>query len=80
MYITIYAVIWDAIKAAAEADVDTCRIILDSAGVKVASEDMTIMYDERGYRYQIPNFALSDPTNISREGSITKRLSFRGSQ
>lgn len=42
------AVIWDALKAACEADLETARTILDSAGVIVAAADMSICYDERG--------------------------------
>lgn len=42
------AVIWDALRAACEADPDTARVILDSAGVIVAAADMTVVYDERG--------------------------------
>ena len=40
--------IWDALKAACEADLQTARVILDSAGVVVASDDMSVCYDERG--------------------------------
>lgn len=42
------AVIWDALKAAAASDVVTAKVILDSAGVVVSIEDMTVCYDERG--------------------------------
>lgn len=42
------AVIWDALKAAAASDVATAKVILDSAGVVVSTEDMTVCYDERG--------------------------------
>jgi hypothetical protein len=44
------AVIWDALKAACEADMDTAKLIIESAGIIVASKDMTICYDERGVR------------------------------
>lgn len=42
------AVIWDALKAACEADQETCKLIIESAGIIVAAPDMTICYDERG--------------------------------
>jgi hypothetical protein len=42
------AVIWDALKAATDADIDTVRIIIESAGIVVARPDMTLCYDERG--------------------------------
>ncbi len=40
--------IWDALKAACESDLQTAKLILDSAGVVVASDDMSVCYDERG--------------------------------
>lgn len=59
------AVIWDAIKAACEAeDMATTRLILETAGVIVARADMTVMYDERGARYALPKYVLCDPTNV----------------
>lgn len=42
------AVIWDALKAAAEADLATAQLICDSAGIIISSSDMTTCYDERG--------------------------------
>lgn len=42
------AVIWDALRAACDADVATARTILDSAGVIVAAPDMSVCYDEQG--------------------------------
>jgi hypothetical protein len=41
-------VIWQALKAAAEADQHTSKLILETAGVVVAADDMTVCYDERG--------------------------------
>ncbi|KAH0448576.1 hypothetical protein IEQ34_022376 [Dendrobium chrysotoxum] len=40
--------IWDALRAAAEADINLAQAILDSAGVILANADMTLVYDERG--------------------------------
>lgn len=40
--------IWDALRAAAEADLTLGQAIVDSAGVIVQSADLTICYDERG--------------------------------
>lgn len=42
------AEIWDALKAAVEADVNLAQVIVDSAGIIVQSEDLSICYDERG--------------------------------
>lgn len=62
------AVIWDAIKAACEADdMATTRLILETAGVIVAKPDLTVMYDERGVRYVLPKYVLSDPNNLVKE-------------
>lgn len=62
------AVIWDAIKAACEADdMATTRLILETAGVIVAKPDLTVMYDERGVRYALPKYVLSNPTNLVKE-------------
>ncbi|XP_011629384.1 ubiquitin domain-containing protein 1 [Amborella trichopoda] len=39
--------IWDALRAAAEADMSLAQAIVDSAGVIVTSADMSTCYDER---------------------------------
>lgn len=66
-------VIWDALKAACEAhDPETMQLILDSAGVIVATEDMSTCYDERGARYQLPNYVLSRPVNLVRTSTSGK--------
>ena len=35
----------------------------------MAAPDMTICYDERGRKYEIPRYVVSDPSNLAREGS-----------
>ena len=42
------AVIWDALKAACEADHVTAKAIIESAGIIVRKADMTVCYDELG--------------------------------
>ncbi|RWW49624.1 hypothetical protein BHE74_00044183 [Ensete ventricosum] len=42
------AEIWDALRAAAEADLDLAQAIVDSAGIIISNADMTLCYDERG--------------------------------
>ncbi|KAF3451133.1 hypothetical protein FNV43_RR07223 [Rhamnella rubrinervis] len=59
--------IWDALRAAAEADLKLAQAIVDSAGVIVQSADLTICYDERGARYELPNYVLSEPTNLIKD-------------
>ncbi|KAI6705472.1 hypothetical protein NL676_008434 [Syzygium grande] len=39
---------WDALHAAAEADLTLAQAIVDSAGVIVQRADLTVCYDERG--------------------------------
>jgi len=63
-------VIWDALKAAVEADLPTACLIVESAGIIVAEEDMSVCYDERGSRYDLPVFVLSDPDNLAAVESI----------
>lgn len=43
--------IWDALRAAAEADLSLAQAIVDSAGVIVQNADLTVCYDERGYYF-----------------------------
>lgn len=61
--------IWDALRAACEADAETARAIIESAGVAVAAPDMTVLYDERGAKYSLPKFVLADPSNLIRGAS-----------
>ncbi|KAK9199152.1 hypothetical protein WN944_014340 [Citrus x changshan-huyou] len=65
--------IWDALRAAAEADLSLAQAIVDSAGVIVQSADLTICYDERGAKYELPKYVLSEPTNLIREVSFGYR-------
>ncbi|KAM3332320.1 hypothetical protein ACQJBY_027872 [Aegilops geniculata] len=59
--------IWDALRAAAEADLSLAQTIVDSAGIIVSNSDMTLCYDERGAKYELPKYVLSEPTNLIRE-------------
>ncbi|OMO74705.1 hypothetical protein CCACVL1_16508 [Corchorus capsularis] len=59
--------IWDALRAASEADLTLAQAIVDSAGVIVQNADLTICYDERGAKYELPKYVLSEPTNIIRD-------------
>lgn len=42
------AVIWDALKAACESDLQTAQLIVNSAGVIVTVPDLSTCFDERG--------------------------------
>ncbi|KAM7252054.1 hypothetical protein ACFE04_023937 [Oxalis oulophora] len=59
--------IWDALRAAAEADLTLAQAIVDSAGVIVQSADLMICYDERGAKYELPKYVLSEPTNVIKD-------------
>ncbi|CAA7013859.1 unnamed protein product [Microthlaspi erraticum] len=59
--------IWDALRAAAEADISLAQAIVDSAGVIVQDTDLTTCYDERGAKYELPKYVLSEPTNLVEE-------------
>jgi Ubiquitin-binding domain len=40
--------IWDALKAATEADLSLAQAIIDSAGIIVSNPDLSICYDALG--------------------------------
>ncbi|KAJ6423491.1 hypothetical protein OIU84_024449 [Salix udensis] len=46
--------IWDALQAAAEAELALAQAIVDSAGVIIQNADLTVCYDERGAKYELP--------------------------
>ncbi len=54
-----FTVIWDALKAACEADLQTASLIVNSAGIIVTVQDMSTCFDERGQ-----NFTLADVASI----------------
>ena len=56
--------IWDALKAACGADIETAHLICDAACVLVPGPDLRMAYDERGALYELPPFVLSPPTNL----------------
>eukprot|EP00270_Netrium_digitus_P017114 TRINITY_DN6233_c0_g1_i1.p1 TRINITY_DN6233_c0_g1~~TRINITY_DN6233_c0_g1_i1.p1 ORF type:complete len:117 (-),score=36.80 TRINITY_DN6233_c0_g1_i1:309-659(-) len=56
--------IWDALKAATEADPGLAQLIIESAAIIVTSDDLSVCYDERGAKYELPNYILSEPTNL----------------
>ena len=44
----VCAEIWDALRAATDADLTLAQTIVDSAGIIVSNPDLTLCYDERG--------------------------------
>ncbi|KAH7657736.1 hypothetical protein IHE45_17G040900 [Dioscorea alata] len=59
--------IWDALRVAADSELSLAQTIIDSAGIIVSSADMTTCYDERGAKYELPKYVLSEPTNLIRD-------------
>ena len=46
-------------------DLPTAQAVLDSAGITIPSGDLGLgCYDELGHRFVIPEFVLSEPSNI----------------
>ena len=66
--------IWDVLKAAVEAeDIHTARLFVESAGIIVVTPDMTCVFDERGAKYDIPRWVISDPTNVVGGAGTSRR-------
>lgn len=64
-----WAEIWDALRAAAEADIHLAQAIVDSAGIIVQSEDLSTCYDERGTSSNVYlHFILPSPFGFLRGG------------
>eukprot|EP01116_Phalansterium_solitarium_P000185 TRINITY_DN10102_c0_g1_i1.p3 TRINITY_DN10102_c0_g1~~TRINITY_DN10102_c0_g1_i1.p3 ORF type:complete len:135 (-),score=2.42 TRINITY_DN10102_c0_g1_i1:291-695(-) len=61
-------VIWETLKAATETDDDElCMAILDAAGIVPERGCMSVCYDPKGARYELPNYVLRPPSNLSSE-------------
>merc|ERR1711977_104458 len=59
-------VIWEALKVAV-ADLESAKVILEAADVIIAEPDLSVVYDQKGRKYEIPIFCLSEPINLIRE-------------
>jgi len=63
-------VTWDTLKAVVEAvlnkDIELAHTIAQSAGLVVqANGQLTQVYDPLGELYKLPQYVLSDPTNVA---------------
>ena len=61
---------WNSLRVAVELshqnDLGNAQAVLDSAGITIPSGDLGQgCYDELGHRFVIPEFVLSDPSNIT---------------
>ena len=63
------AEIWDVLKAAvasaSSGDIETARLFVESAGCIVATPHLTVVFDERGAKYDIPRWVLATPANVA---------------
>lgn len=59
--------IWDALRVASESEVSHAQAVVESAGIIVSNADLTLCYDERGAKYELPKYVLSEPTNLIRD-------------
>ncbi|KAF6158332.1 hypothetical protein GIB67_022412 [Kingdonia uniflora] len=66
--------IWDALRAAAENDVTLAQAFIDSAGIIVASTDLTTCYDERGAKYELPKYVLNSKGNGTKRSSERRKI------
>lgn len=60
---------WNSLRVAVELshqhDLSTAQAVLDSAGITIPTGDLGQgCYDERGHRFVVPEFVLSEPSNI----------------
>lgn len=74
-------VVWETLEGVANADMEMKHVFIDSAGLIVGSDDLTVFYDQKGmsllihfmlvftkgYRYELPRYVLSEPLNLIRE-------------
>ena len=67
--------IWDTIKAASETDLEGAVLMFEAAGVIVANETMTHLYDETGILYVIPPYVYSEPVNVVRTAGPLRNTS-----
>ena len=59
------AVIWDALKVAVSAeDVQSAKLILEAADVIIGEPDLSVCYDQKGRKYELPVYVLSEPINL----------------
>jgi hypothetical protein len=68
---------WNSIRVAVELshqnDLTTAQAVLDSAGITIPSGDIGQgCYDELGHRFVVPEFVLSEPSNILNDEAKSK--------
>ncbi|GKD94755.1 ubiquitin domain-containing protein 1-like protein [Tanacetum coccineum] len=59
--------IWDALRRATESELHIAQSIIDSHGIVLHCPDMTVCLDNKGTRYELPLYVLSEPVNLIQE-------------
>nr|GEY24230.1 hypothetical protein [Tanacetum cinerariifolium] len=59
--------IWDTLRQATESELHIAQSIFDSHGIVLHCPDMTICLDNKGARYELPLYVLSEPVNVIQE-------------
>ena len=60
-------------------DLDTARLLVDSAGIIVAAPNMTTCWDTMGHKYVLPKWVFRDPRNAIGGGGGGGTKTRRGS-
>ncbi|GJV50362.1 ubiquitin domain-containing protein 1-like protein [Tanacetum coccineum] len=71
--------IWRALRRAAESDLPYAQAIIDENNLRLGNPDMTVVFDDTGFRYELPLYVLSEPSNMhgNAEAGPSGRSSFR---
>ncbi|GKD05911.1 ubiquitin domain-containing protein 1-like protein [Tanacetum coccineum] len=56
--------IWRALRRAAESDLPYAQAIIDENNLRLGNPDMTVVFDDTGFRYELPLYVLSEPSNM----------------
>eukprot|EP01038_Epipyxis_sp_PR26KG_P015924 gene15924-21604_t len=66
------AVMWQAIRTAAEAildnDLGLANAILEASNISTPGGTLEVSYDERGHQYKVPNYCIANPIELAGVG------------
>jgi hypothetical protein len=57
--------VWNALKASIDTDMATAKMLLDSAHVTMENDTISVCWDRRGIKYEIPTFVINDPVSFT---------------
>lgn len=70
--------IWDALRAACEAETqELASIIVESAGIRLPEGSLSKAYDELGTLYQVPEYCISFPTNMTQDPAPARKADLK---